>query len=103
MRQHNRLKNQVMSAKARKITSVTLSTGEADTIDAEHHSALMLIEQLEQEIEVHLVRIKELDERTPAEADTGSVAATGIDSDNNSTNSSRVLDGGTFTGSSYDG
>jgi hypothetical protein len=102
MRQHNRLKNQVMSAKARKITSVTLSTGEADTIDAEHHSALMLIEQLGQEIEVHLVRIKELDERAPA-ADTGPVAATGIDSDNDSTNSSRVLDGGTFTGSSYNG
>lgn len=96
MRQHTRLKNQVMSAKVRKITSVTLSTGEADTIEAEWEAAYELIEKLAKENEEYKAKNKELATRIQAQADTRPADTTKTSGNTNPTEFSGVLDGGKF-------
>lgn len=94
MRQHTRLKNQTMSAKVRKVTSVTLSTGEADTIEAEWEAAYELIEKLAKENEEHTAKIKELNTRIQADARPENTTKT--TGNNSPTEFNGVLDGGKF-------
>jgi hypothetical protein len=94
MSQHTRLKNQVMSAKVRKITSVSLSTGEADAIEAEWNAAHKLIETLTTENKAYQAKLKERSANAQAQSSAASPKENTVNSILSKDNS--VLDGGKF-------